>query len=230
MAGTGEYYLSAQVRELDRIAIEEYGIPGFTLMQRAGQAAFDALLNQWPGTQKVICFCGSGNNGGDGYVIAALAIEQGLQATVIAVGDAGKLQGDARLAFDMATNQGVTVMPFSNLNGDFSSLLSPDLVIVDAMLGTGLTGNVRGDYLSAISLINGAGCPVLAADIPSGLCSDTGVVLGHAVHADLTVTFIGRKLGLVTGKGPEYCGKLVFSDLDVPRAIYNKVVPAQALN
>lgn len=219
-------YLAADVRELDRVAIEEFGIPGFTLMQRAGTAAFNAMLARWPETRSVLCFCGSGNNGGDGYVIAALARQQGLSVTVIAVGDPERLGGDARQACEMALVEHVPVIPFTAVASDISGLLTPDTVIVDALLGTGLTGNVRGDYAAAIEWINASGVPVLAADIPSGLCSDTGSILGAAVRADLTVTFIGCKLGQVTGDGPATCGILVFDDLGVPDGVYAGVSPA----
>jgi len=219
-------YLAADVRELDRLAIEEYGIPGFTLMQRAGAAAFNALLDRWPDTRSVLCFCGSGNNGGDGYVMAALARQQGLAATVIAVGNPGNLGADARQAYEMAVAEEVRVIPFASLAADTAGLLVPGTVIIDALLGTGLTGDVRGDFASAIALINASGAPILAADIPSGLCSDTGRILGSAVQADLTVTFIGRKLGQVTGEGPAACGTLVFDDLGVPDGVYTGVSPA----
>ena len=94
------------------------------------------------------------------------------------------------------------------------------------MLGTGLTGNVSGSSLDAIKMINASACHVLAADIPTGLCSDTGEILGNAVKADVTVTFIGRKLGQVRKSGPEFCGDLVFDELDVPGEIYEKISPA----
>lgn len=226
MAGE-RYYLAADTRELDRLAIEEHGIPGFTLMQRAGRAAFDALLATWPDTRRLVCFCGGGNNGGDGYVIAALAKAAGLDARVVAVGDPAKLTGDARSAFDMARQAGVVATPFSK-PADPAPLGDPaGTVLVDALLGTGLTGPARGDYGDAIAFINDAGCPVLAVDIPSGLDSDTGKRHGACVRADLTVTFIGRKLGLVIADGPACCGRIVFDDLGVPAAIYARVRPAR---
>jgi len=226
MPGDTPYYLAAQVHKLDRLAIEEYGIAGFTLMQRAGQATFDALCRKWPNTGHALCFCGSGNNGGDGYVIAALARQQGLQATVVAVGSTDKLADDARLAFEMARSAEITVTPFTAFDTDtLRAEPAMETVIVDAMLGTGLTGAVRGDTLAAINLINAAALSVCAVDIPSGLCSDTGAVLGAAVHADMTVTFIGRKLGQVISEGPAACGELVFDDLAVPAAVYEQVHP-----
>lgn len=219
------YYLASGVRELDRLAIKEHGIPGFTLMQRAGQMALDALLDKWPETSQILCFCGSGNNGGDAYVIAALATAKGIHSTVIAVGHTSKIKGDARLAYKMAADHGVEIIPFQIFDIDAFLEYQEECVAVDAMLGTGLTGNVTGAYLKAIELINATPFPVLAIDIPSGLSSDTGKILGDAVHADMTVTFIGRKLGQVVEKGPQTCGEIRFDDLGVPGEIYNLVAP-----
>lgn len=220
-----DYYLAADVRELDRIAIQEKGIPGFTLMHRAGTAAFNALLAKWPATENIMCFCGSGNNGGDGYIIASLAAKQGLKASVIAVGSPEKLRGDALTAYHSALEAGVSIEPFATLNSAFHERPTRNTVLVDAMLGTGLSGNVTGSTLAAIEVINASPCPVVAADIPSGLCSDTGRILGSSVKADLTVTFIGRKVGQVIESGPGLCGELLFDDLDVPGEIYEKVSP-----
>ena len=219
------YYLAADVRELDRLAIQDYGIPGFILMQRAGQAAFDAIKINWPDTRMVVCFCGSGNNGGDGYVIAALAKQNGMQALAFAVGNPNALKGDARKAYVMARENDVRIIPVSEFN--MADIPEPiPVVLVDALLGTGLSGKVRNDYGKTIELINSSGHPIFAVDIPSGLCSDTGVVLGNAIKADITMTFIGRKLGQIIAQGPEYCGELLFDDLAVPGEIYTQVSPA----
>lgn len=216
------YYTAAAVRELDRIAIEECHIPGFELMQRAGKAAFTALLQAWPATRQLLVFCGTGNNGGDGFVIAALARAAGLDACICLVGDQAGIKGDARKALALAEAQHITIKDAAQcqLTAD-----AANTVIVDALLGTGLRGNVREGFRAAIDAINASGLPVLAADIPSGLCSDTGAVLGAAVRADVTVTFIGRKAGLVLGAGPQQCGRIVFDDLAVPPQIYARVTP-----
>jgi ADP-dependent NAD(P)H-hydrate dehydratase / NAD(P)H-hydrate epimerase len=219
------YYLASAVRELDRLAIEQHHIPGFTLMHRAGQAALTALLDRWPDTRQLLCFCGSGNNGGDGYVIAALASAQGIQATVIAVGSTDKLKGDARTAYEMAADQDVEFVPFPIFDIKNFLKFQEQCIVIDAMLGTGLSGKVTGDSLKAIELINATTFPVLAIDIPSGLCSDTGKILGDAVKADMTVTFIGRKIGQVLEKGPQTCGEILFDDLGVPGEIYKLVTP-----
>ncbi|HVK99334.1 MAG TPA: NAD(P)H-hydrate dehydratase [Dongiaceae bacterium] len=214
-----DLYRAAGVRELDRVAIQEQGIPGFELMCRAGTAAFALLQERWPTVRRLVLMCGIGNNGGDGYVIAALAQQAGLQPLVLQVGDANRIQGDALLALQWAQSKGVAIRPFPG------AIPTADL-IVDALLGTGLSGPVRPDYVAAIDAINCSGLPVLAADIPSGLCADTGSVLGSAVRADATITFIGMKQGLLTGQAPDHVGALFFAGLDVPPAVYGAVAPA----
>ena len=198
-------YNAAQVRELDARLIAA-GTPGFELMQRAAHAAWRALRRRWPDEDPITVLAGRGNNAGDGYLIAALARRAGRQVKVVAVGDAQQLQGDAALARDAAGEAGVDIRPWADdvtLEG----------VLVDALLGTGLSGEVRDPYAGAIERINASGRPVLAVDLPSGLCADTGRALGVAVRADLTVTFIGLKLGLFTAQAPDLVGELVFDDL-----------------
>ncbi len=218
MLGTENLYTAAQTRALDHCAIHEHHIPGITLMSRAAEAAFRYLLETWPAPECLQVLCGTGNNGGDGFLIADLAHKRGIAVTVVQLGDARKISGDALLARQQALANGVTIVPF----GD--AVLESAGVIVDAMLGTGLTGEVRGDYVTAISAINACGVPVLAVDIPSGLCSDTGRVLGVAVRADLTVTFIGLKRGLFTQQAPDYTGVVQLSDLGVPPEVYAAIL------
>jgi len=218
---SAEYFTAAQVRELDRLAIES-GIPGFELMQRAGKAAFNALRWQWPRLRTIIVVCGTGNNGGDGFIIAGLARAAGLAVTVHVIGARSAIKGDALRALEYA--EGRHLLPeFCTELALMPPPTGPDTVIVDALLGTGLGGPVRLPQRNTIEAINRSGLPVLAVDIPSGLCSDTGSVLGACVAADLTVTFIGRKLGLVAGEGPACCGKVMFDDLGVPPEIYRRI-------
>ncbi|MEH6912021.1 MAG: NAD(P)H-hydrate dehydratase [Oceanicoccus sp.] len=213
-------YLAQQVRELDRIAIEQENIAGFTLMRRAGKIAFDTLVDTWPDVEKITVFCGVGNNGGDGYVLATLAKQYGIAVEIVQCGNAEKVTGDALQARQLALQDGVDIV-------DFSRELDVDRgVIVDALLGTGLRGEVRADFAQAIDCINSSQCPVLAIDIPSGLCSDTGQVLGKSVYAEQTVSFIGFKQGLLTGCGPDYTGTVTFSELSVPPAIFQQVEAA----
>lgn len=212
-------HTAAGSRALDRLAIDQLGIPGAHLMQRAGRAAFAALLRRWPEVGQIHVLCGTGNNGGDGFVIAALAKARGIPVWLWQVGDPAKIGGDALLAKQMAEREGVVGQPF-----DAGALKHG--VIVDALLGTGLGGAVRPPFADAIAAINASRLPVLAVDIPSGLCSDTGSELGVAVRADLTVTFIALKQGLLTGRGPALCGELLFDDLQLPADLLAQVEPS----
>ncbi|MEH6577523.1 MAG: NAD(P)H-hydrate dehydratase [Amphritea sp.] len=212
-------YTAEQTRALDRTAIAA-GIPGFRLMQRAGHAAFDRLQQRWPGVKRITILCGSGNNGGDGFVIAVLAAQQGIDVQLLCLGNSGfadKLLGEALEAYQWMREQGVTEQYYKPGVGFTGEL------VVDALLGTGLSGAVRGPVVSAIEQINSCSKPVLAIDIPSGLCSDSGVILGCAVKADLTITFIGLKQGLFTHQGVDCCGEVVFDSLRVPDEVYESV-------
>ncbi len=215
-----QLYRAEQVRLLDQIAIEQFEIPGFTLMRTAATVAFNTLLEKWPQTRHVQVFAGSGNNAGDGYLVASLAKEQGLSTEVIYLSDPNSLAGDAKLAWQCAQERGVTITAFADFNTEHENRHAHP-VIVDALLGTGLDREVQGDYAKAISFINAADRPVLAIDIPSGLSADTGKCLGIAVVADVTVTFIGLKQGLLTNQAGDHVGTLIYHDLDVPEKVFS---------
>ncbi|MGH8138301.1 MAG: NAD(P)H-hydrate dehydratase [Steroidobacteraceae bacterium] len=205
-------YSTAQVRALDAHAIDTLGIPGYTLMKRAGEAALRYLRTRWPTAHRIVIVCGGGNNSGDGYVLARFAQAAGLTVAVLAAVATEKLHGDARQACeDFKASEG-------HLRAFSPELLRDGEVIVDALLGTGLQGTVRRDLERVIGQINGAGRPVLALDVPSGLNSDTGVPLGETVRADCTVTFVGLKTGLFIADGPEFAGTVFFDDLEVTPA------------
>jgi NAD(P)H-hydrate epimerase len=218
----GALYRAAQVRELDRIAIEDCGIEGFALMQKAASVAFDELLGKWPQARHLLVFVGAGNNGGDGYVLAALARNHGLNPELITVGDHDRLKGDALRASELARQRGVPLSRF-----DRAALLQTGnypvghTVVVDALLGTGLDRPVSDSFAAAIDTINDLPFPVLAIDIPSGLSSDSGSVLGVAVRAAVTVTFIGVKQGMLTAAGVDHTGDIVYNDLDVPPQVFD---------
>ncbi len=215
-------YTAEQVRALDRAAIVEQGIAGRVLMERAGRAVFDLARECYPDSALYIV-CGTGNNGGDGFVVARLAADRGVPARVALVGDPGRIGGDARLAFDAAIAAGVSFDPWGeSRSGD-------NEVIVDALLGTGLSGPVRGPQAEVVDAINASALPVVAVDTPSGLCSDTGAVLGVAVRAAHTISFIGRKRGLYTGAAADLRGVLHFDDLGVPPATYRDVAAGAEL-
>lgn len=216
-------YTADQVGELDRRTIEDQGIPGWVLMQRAAGAAFAALRQRWPRAGRVLVLCGPGNNGGDGLLVARLARLEGLAVIVLLMREPDRYTGDASSALEALKAVGVTPEVYGG--GD---LPAAD-VIVDAMLGTGLSREVEGNMREAIQAANAAktvNTGVLAVDIPSGLRADTGQVLGESVNADVTPTFIGLKLGLFTGAGLERAGQVDFDDLGAPAAIYEGLEPA----
>ncbi|GHE20458.1 NAD(P)H-hydrate dehydratase [Halomonas urumqiensis] len=211
-------YGADQVRELDRRTIAA-GMAGFALMQRAASAAFRAVRDTWPDVHSLAVLCGGGNNGGDGHVLAALAAAEGLDVQWVVLKPVDELSGDARRAAEMASAAGVEAEPWRPgmaLRGE---------LLVDALLGTGLTGKVRGAFSEAIAEINASGKPVLGIDIPSGLHADSGAVLGEAVRATTTVTFIADKLGLHTGAATEHVGTLIFDPLGVDAGAHGDLPP-----
>jgi NAD(P)H-hydrate epimerase len=205
----GAIYTAAQVRELDRQAIEVCGIPGYELMTRAGHALADAVRDLWPAARSIVVLAGPGNNGGDGYVCARVAHARGLTAQVHAVAPPEALTGDARRAFEdcRAAGAGIRAFDPGALDGE---------VIVDSIFGIGITRPVTGRYADAIVAANASGRPVLAADLPSGLDADSGHPHGIAIRAAATVSFIGRKLGCYVGAGPDHAGMRRYDALDVP--------------
>jgi ADP-dependent NAD(P)H-hydrate dehydratase / NAD(P)H-hydrate epimerase len=217
MSSNGELpyalYTAAQVREFDRIAIDELGIRGADLMERAGARAFYWMRHRWPGLDEILVICGTGNNGGDGFVLARLANAAGMKVRVLLLGDPGKLKGDALTMAEAWTASSREIESYAGLPG------KPGL-IVDAMLGTGLKREVTGPWAAAIDEINRHPAPVFSIDIPSGLNSDSGVIMGRAVEAAATFSFIGLKQGMFTARGPDCCGEIVFDALDLPARIY----------
>ena len=206
---SGKLYRAEQVRRGERRAAAQQSLAMYELMERAGAAVFQALTQEFTRQQPVLVCCGGGNNGGDGYVVARLAREAGYQVTLWQMGDAAKLQGDAALARDAWLAAGGQIMPPA------ASIPLSIQVVVDALLGTGLSGEVRSQGKGLIAMINRIAIPVIAIDVPSGLCADTGKVLGEAVKAQLTVTFIGSKQGLWTAEAAEYVGQVQFAGLQV---------------
>ncbi|MDX9768089.1 MAG: NAD(P)H-hydrate dehydratase [Ectothiorhodospiraceae bacterium] len=216
-------YTAADLRELDRRAIQDYGIAGYELMTRAATAAFDDLRDRWPDAGSVAVLCGPGNNGGDGYVLARLAVNAGFAVTVLEFADPERLRGDAATARSDYLAAGGRPQPWSGALADAD-------VIVDALLGTGLERPLEGVFTEAIAHVNASRRPVLALDVPSGLHADTGAVLGQAVRAELTSTFIGLKRGLFTADGPDHGGDIRFHDLDVPAEANAGLVPVERLD
>jgi len=212
-----------QMREMDRRAIEEYGIPGLVLMENAGRAAADEIWKVAGGRAdaSVVIACGKGNNGGDGYVVARHLHNRGMDPLVFVLAPFDQITGDAATNLAIIRRMGLAVheVPTDEDLHAFEAAAAGADVVVDALLGTGLTGEVRGVLRSAIAAINRSARRVVAVDIPSGLDADTGEVLGECVRADATVTFAAPKIGLVTGSGPSMAGRVVVAEISIPREI-----------
>lgn len=214
-------YRAEQVRALEQIAIDQYSIPATLLMERAGAVVFARLQQMCTGPCGLIIVCGPGNNGGDGYVVARLALQQGWAVQLASLGEPATGEA-AQSAYQAFVRQGGVCGTLDDLDWCAAQL------VVDALLGTGLRRTVTGSWAAAIDAMNNSGLPIIAVDIPSGLHADTGQVMGCAVQAAVTVSFIGLKCGLFTGQGPHFVGRLWGDDLAVPAEAYD-AVPAAAI-
>jgi NAD(P)H-hydrate epimerase len=212
-------YTAAQSRAVDRCAIEEHGLPGPGLMARAARAAFARLLAEAPAPEFLQVLCGPGNNGGDGLLLALLASGRGMPLRVFLV-DGPARSPDAQRAEARLRAAGVEPEPY------VQGALEARGVIVDAMLGTGIRGALRERYAAAVAEVNALGVPVLALDVPTGVDSDSGAVVGEAVRATGTLSFITMKRGLFTGAGAVHAGQRSLATLDVPAAAYAVAGPA----
>ncbi len=213
---------AAQMREADRRTIEEVGLPGIVLMENAAQGAARVLMEAVGEAEglDLAAFCGRGNNGGDGLAICRILAGRGAVCTAYLFCRGEQVEGDARTNLEVAKACGVEVVEIADeaaFDRHLGAMAGHDFYL-DALLGTGLNSPVRGLYARAIELINDLGRPVLAVDIPSGLCADTGVPLGKAVRADLTATFGLMKAGLVLEPG-EYVGELSVVEIGIPPAV-----------
>ncbi|MFO1370523.1 MAG: NAD(P)H-hydrate dehydratase [Marinagarivorans sp.] len=207
-------YPAATVKAIDAAAIAA-GTPGVVLMKRAARAALNLIFAHYPKAPLWIV-CGGGNNGGDGYVLAGLAQSRGLQVTLFWEQDPAGLRNEAAAAYAFAQQEQVVMQPVAALPEQ-----APEhLLIVDALLGIGLKGDVRPATAALITQLNHYRAARLALDIPSGLCADTGRVLGVALQADHTLCFVALKPGLLTGRGPALVGELLFDDLALAPEFY----------
>ena len=213
-----------EIREIDRKAIEEYGIPGIILMENAGRKVAEEVLKMLPVTNKakVAIYCGKGNNGGDGFVIARRLYNKGVDVSVYLTKKVSNVlsDGDASTNLKILQNMNLEIKELQEEHiGEIGKILHDYHVIVDAIFGTGLGGEIREPVRTLIAKINEANIPVVSVDIPSGLSCDDGAVLGIAVKATKTVTFVAAKIGFFQGDGKEYTGELIVSDIGVPKKL-----------
>lgn len=201
------------VREIDRKTIEKHGIPSLVLMENAGRAAADVIIEEFPFANRVAVFAGGGNNGGDGFVIARHLIGQGIAVTAYLAVSSGKYKGDALTNLRALKKSGGEVV---ELEGGLRKYKQADL-IVDALFGTGLDREVDGFNRKIIDFMNSQPVPKLAVDLPSGLDANTGFPLGTAVKADVTVTFVLPKIGISIYPGLDYSGRVYVADITTPK-------------
>jgi len=221
---------SEEMQWIDRTTIEKYGIPGTVLMERAGLSVVARINNLFfqcaekrgqnkDNGKKIIVFCGGGNNGGDGFVIARVLHNHGREVEVFLAAHPGSLKGDAKINYDAARKYGLVIRQVSYFLKHYPSGHIHNCIIVDALLGTGLKKEVRAPLSDLISTINKMSCPVVSVDVPSGISSDTGQIMGCAIKARYTVTFGLAKRGHFIYPGAEYAGQLFIEDIGFPRTL-----------
>jgi NAD(P)H-hydrate epimerase len=217
---------AAQMKELDRRTIEEAGVPGTTLMDRAGRGVVATMERVFgsPSGKTVVVVCGKGNNGGDGFVVARLLRQRRAKVHVLLVANPADLASDARTMYRKFLSVAGAKSVFANPSPEtLRTTLSRSDLIVDALLGTGLSATVSDPYRTAIEAINDTPRPIVAVDLPSGIHADTGAVMGAAVRATLTVTFGLPKLGLYTGAGLDHAGRIEVIDIGIPPRFVDEI-------
>lgn len=212
-----------QIREIDRRAIEEYGIAGVVLMENAGRNAAEIIIDRLerPGRPPVCILCGGGNNGGDGFVIARHLHNKGFPVRCVLLGDPERLSPDAKINHDIARKMQLSIERYDKASAE--KAIRSAQIVVDALLGTGFSGEVRSPVDEAISLINSADHAMrVAVDVPSGLDCNTGAAAEATVRADLTVTFVASKVGFAEPDAKQYTGEVVVADIGAPRELLNQ--------
>jgi NAD(P)H-hydrate epimerase len=213
-----------EVRAFDAWAINTLGIPGVVLMENAGRSCAEFIKKELAGVTnpKVCIFCGTGNNGGDGYVIARHLLNSGFEVVVVLCGDRNKVKGDAKINLDILERLGRSIEQLNlddgNIPGRVKTFAGGADMLVDGLSGTGLNGQLSDEYKQLIESINSQHCPILAVDIPSGLDCDAGEPLGAAIRASYTVTFVAVKKGFSSAKASAYTGEIFVASIGVEPA------------
>lgn len=211
-----------QIQKLDQIAIEQIGIPSAVLMENAGRKVANAIKQKLLHIKdpSVCVFCGLGNNGGDGFVVARHLLNSGIHTNIYIIGKAKHLTDDALVNYQILKRLKYTVIDqIGGKNTSYLDELKKSTVVVDAIFGVGLNRNVEEPFATVIQLINKYGRCVFSVDIPSGLNGDTGEVMGFCVKAHRTLTFSFAKKGFYTGFGPEHIGLVNIVDIGIPKKI-----------
>jgi NAD(P)H-hydrate epimerase len=223
-----------QVREVDRRAIQEYGMTGLVLMENAGRGTADVMCGlmkeQGSEGEPVTIICGKGNNGGDGFVIARHSDLRGVPVKVLLLAEPNELAGDAATNFAIIEKAGLLIEAFGAPldTARFDAVLAGSAWLVDAILGTGATGEPKSPLAEAIDRMNASGLPILAVDLPSGLDCDTGIAARHTIRAAHTCTFVAAKPGFLEANAHRFVGRLHVLDIGAPRQLIEEIASGRA--
>jgi NAD(P)H-hydrate epimerase len=216
----------AQVRDIDRLAVEHYKIPGIVLMENAARAATDVALSMLPPHPgKILILAGGGNNGGDGLAVARHLHLRGLDVQIFLTSDPTKYRGDALINWQIVQALNLPVQSIAEIELTDSSVglhlftPSPPSLIIDAIFGTGLTAPPRPPFADIVAAVNALHCPVLSIDLPSGMDCDTGQPLGACIIATQTITFVAEKIGFAQPAAAPYLGKVTVGAIGCPTHI-----------
>jgi len=203
-----------QMREIDRHTIEDIGVPSIVLMENAGRSVAGVIIKKFLRARKIAIFCGGGNNAGDGFVTARYLFRENKLVSIFMLKKPEELSTDAKTNFEIVRNLRVRFFNVSSENlCEVRKKLKQFDLIVDALLGTGTKGEIRGIYADVISMLNSSKRPIVAVDIPSGLDADTGLPLGVCIKAKMTVTMGFMKKGFLKKNAREFTGKVVVADI-----------------
>jgi NAD(P)H-hydrate epimerase len=215
-----------KMQEIDSLAQLQYQIPSIVLMENAGLRASDIILKLLKRRKQktVFIFCGPGNNGGDGFVVARHLINKHVKVRIFLLAESRRLKGDSLVNFRILKAMNAQVIEFSQIPylKNAGKALKKAGLIVDALFGTGLNKDIQGVFAETINMINHSGVPVVSLDIPSGLCATTGKVFNVAVKANHTVTFAALKKGFFVRSGPKLTGRLEIADISIPKALLRR--------
>ncbi|MGB2705349.1 MAG: NAD(P)H-hydrate epimerase [Candidatus Omnitrophota bacterium] len=215
------YVTSQEMRRLDKEAVEKFGIPSVILMENAGRAVYEAAREMLSGAKekKTLCVCGRGNNAGDGFVAARHLINNGFDTEIFLLGDPATLRGDAKINYNILHKMKIKfkLLKDNRKLDSFRESLQQSGLLIDAILGTGISGEVKEPFASVINLMNQSKKPILAVDTPSGLDATEGKALGSCIKATKTVTFAFPKTGFIKNDGPDKIGTLVVADISLPK-------------
>ena len=221
-------YTANETRKIDNLAIKEKEISGYSLMQMAAEFSLDVILREFSPVEELIIFCSKGKNSGDGFLLGSYAKEFGLDVTVVMSNAAKELKGVSNKAFKEMQDSKVKTITTKSVA---KLKVSDKAVIVDALIGTGLKGNLRKNIKDSILALNKLGLksPVVSLDIPSGVNPDTGGINDICVYADITATFVAQKRGCFTSTGKKVSGEVIYSDLEIPKRIFSKVASSSCI-